>query len=105
MISAAASSMVSPAREAALMTSVARILALMFAGAAMASVAHANDSTAELGTGGLNLVRNEEVDLLSEDLRVSRDAIRVTYHFRNHTDAPVTYLVAFPLPAIDPTTE
>ena len=64
----------------------------------------ANDSTAELGTGGLNLVRNETVDLLSEDLYLSRDEIRVTYHFRNHTDAPVTYLVAFPLPAVDAST-
>src|SRR5579872_3383862 len=69
-----------------------------------ASPALANDSTAALGAGGLNLVRNEDVDLLSEDLRVGRDAIRVTYHFRNHTDQAVTYLVAFPLPAVDTTT-
>ena len=70
----------------------------------LASCALANDSTAALGTGGLNLVRNQEVDLLSEDLRVGRDEIRVTYHFRNSADHAVTYLVAFPLPAVDTTT-
>src|SRR5437016_3022410 len=80
-------------------------LPLVAACIVLASPALANDSTAELGIGGLSLVHNDAVDLLSEDLRVGRDSIGVTYHFRNHTDAPVTYLVAFPLPAIDPTAE
>src|SRR5258708_40371425 len=57
----------------------------------LASPALANDSTAALGAGGLNLVRNQEIDLLSEDLRVGRDRIRVTYHFRNHADRAGTY--------------
>lgn len=35
---------------------------------------------------------------------MATDEIRVTYHFRNHTDAPVTYLVAFPLPVVDAST-
>ena len=82
----------------------AAITGLCVLGSLLAAPALANDSTAELGTGGLNLVRNEAVDLLSEDLYLSRDEIRVTYHFRNHTDAPVTYLVAFPLPAVDAST-
>jgi hypothetical protein len=77
-----------------------RIL-LALAALALAFPALANDSTAELGAGGINLVRNEAVDLLSEDLFVSMDQVKVTYHFRNHTDAPVTYLVAFPLPPLD----
>lgn len=63
--------------------------------------ASANDSTAQLGAGGLQLVRNDTIEVLSEDLFVSAREVRVTYHFRNRTDAPVTYLVAFPLPAID----
>ncbi len=67
----------------------------------LASPVLANDSTAELGAGGINLVRNEAVDLLSEDLFVSTDQVKVTYHFRNHTEGPVTYLVAFPLPPLD----
>ena len=77
------------------------LLALAAAALALASPALANDSTAELGAGGINLVRNEAVDLLSEDLFVSMDQVKVTYHFRNHTDAAVTYLVAFPLPPLD----
>ena len=68
---------------------------------AMAAPAAANDSTAQLGAGGLQLVRNEAIELLAEDLYVSVDEVRVAYRFRNRTDAPVTYLVAFPLPAID----
>jgi hypothetical protein len=64
----------------------------------------ANDSTAALGAGGLNLVRNQEIDLLSEDLHISADEVRVTYRFRNGADHAVTYLVAFPLPVIDAST-
>ena len=56
-----------------------------------------------LGAGGIELVRNENVELLAEDLYVSVDEVRVAYRFRNRTDAPVTYLVAFPLPDIDMT--
>jgi hypothetical protein len=69
-----------------------------------AGAAAANDSTAELGAGGLELVRNDAIELLSEDLYVSADEVRVTYHFRNRTPEAVTYLVAFPLPAIDAST-
>jgi hypothetical protein len=67
----------------------------------LALPAAANDSTAEIGAGGLQLVRNETVELLAEDLYVSTEEVRVAYRFRNRTDAPVTYLVAFPMPAID----
>jgi hypothetical protein len=61
----------------------------------------ANDSTAALGVGGLQLVRTEAIELVSEDLFVSPDKVEVTYHFRNTSSAPVTTLVAFPLPPID----
>ena len=33
------------------------------------------------------------------------DEVRVTYRFRNHAEAPVTSLVAFPLPDVDASTE
>lgn len=73
------------------------------AGAALAfaAPASANDSTAELGAGGLELVRNEAVALLAEDLFISADEVRVTYRFLNKTDTPATFVVAFPLPVID----
>ena len=61
----------------------------------------ANDSTAELSAGGLQLVRSEAIQLVSEDLFVSADEVRVTYHFLNTADSPITTVVAFPLPPID----
>ena len=69
--------------------------------AALGGPAAANDSTAQLGAGGLELVRNDTIEILSEDLYVSAREVRVTYRFRNATDTSHTYLVAFPLPAID----
>ncbi|HET7717779.1 MAG TPA: DUF4424 domain-containing protein [Bauldia sp.] len=69
--------------------------------AACAASAEANDSTAQLGAGGLELVRNDAVRLVAEDLYVSPTEVRVAYRFRNGTASPVTYIVAFPLPVID----
>jgi hypothetical protein len=65
--------------------------------------APANDSTAELGVGGLQLVRNSVVEVTSEDLYVSAAEVRVAYRFRNKSSRPQDFLVAFPLPAIDAT--
>ncbi|MBN8996259.1 MAG: DUF4424 domain-containing protein [Rhizobiales bacterium] len=72
--------------------------------AALAAPALANDSTAALSAGGLELVRNDDIAILSEDLHVSAKEITVTYHFRNTTNHPVTYYVAFPLPSVDAST-
>ena len=60
----------------------------------------ANDTTAELGAGGLIFVRNPDVEMRSEQLSITLDQIRVTYHFANKSDKPVNDLVAFPLPDI-----
>jgi hypothetical protein len=46
---------------------------------ALAGSAVANDSTAELGTGGLDFVQNENVEMRSEQLFVSTEQIRVAY--------------------------
>lgn len=75
-------------------------LGLVPAFAALASPAFANDSTAELAAGGLEFVRNENIEMRSEQLSISPRQVRVTYHFFNTTDQPVTNLVAFPLPDI-----
>lgn len=77
---------------------------LVIAGAVATMVsghALANDSTAELGAGGLLLIQNDKVRLLSEDLYIAEAEVRVSYRFRNISDAPFTSLVAFPLPSID----
>lgn len=65
----------------------------------------ANDATAEIGVGGLQMVYNSAIEVVSEDLYVSPDEIRVSYRFRNITSAPVTVLVAFPLPPLGGTYE
>jgi hypothetical protein len=63
-----------------------------------AGSAHANDSAAEIGVGGLVLARNHAIRLDSEDLYLSRDRVKVTYRFTNTSDRDVDVLVAFPLP-------
>ncbi|MBM3488373.1 MAG: DUF4424 domain-containing protein [Alphaproteobacteria bacterium] len=68
---------------------------------ALAPPATANDSSATLGAGGIELRKNSAVTLAAEDLFVSREAVRVRYEFVNRTDRPVTTLVAFPLPVVD----
>lgn len=60
----------------------------------------ANDSMAELKTGGLIYVRTDAVAMERENLFISLDEIRVDYVFRNRTDQPVSSLVAFPMPEI-----
>ncbi|MCF4126580.1 DUF4424 domain-containing protein [Methylobacterium sp. SyP6R] len=63
--------------------------------------ARANDSAAALDAGGLVLVRDPDITLASEDLRIGLDRIAVDYVFRNGAAAPKTLRIAFPLPAID----
>ncbi len=81
------------------MRSSAIAIALVVATTA-AVPALANDSSAELTTGGLIFVRNENVEMQSEDLRISAKEIHVRYRFFNKSDKPVTVLVAFPMPEI-----
>ncbi len=66
--------------------------------AGLAAPSAANDSTATVGAGGLVLQKSESIAMLSEDLFVSVDEIRVGYRFRNVTAAPVSTVVAFPMP-------
>jgi hypothetical protein len=74
-------------------------LALIAAGAA-ATGAAANDSAAELATGGLVLTKNPAVEMRSEDLFISTKAVKVHYVFANTSAKDVTILVAFPMPDV-----
>ena len=74
--------------------------AFALAVAALAPAALANDTTAELATGGLIFVTTDEVEMRSEKLFISTEQVRVTYEFFNKSDKDVTTLVAFPLPEI-----
>jgi hypothetical protein len=60
----------------------------------------ANDTTAELSTGGLIFVHNENVEMTSEDLAISSKEVNVRYHFFNKAEKDMTVLVAFPMPDI-----
>ncbi|WP_244473064.1 DUF4424 family protein [Methylobacterium sp. Leaf100] len=65
------------------------------------SPARANDSAAELDAGGLVLVKDRDIGLVREDLRIGLERITVRYVFRNRSASPRTVRVAFPLPPID----
>ena len=74
---------------------------LLLAALALAAPALANDSVAVTAAGGLVLVPNDAIDMVSEDLYLSRQEVRVRYVFRNRTRAPVRVTVAFPMPDYD----
>lgn len=64
--------------------------------------AGANDGYAGLGAGGLEFGQSEHIRMLSEELHLSRSAVRVDYRFRNEGPADETVLVAFQLPPVAP---
>ncbi|MEA3031077.1 MAG: hypothetical protein QOG13_2402 [Sphingomonadales bacterium] len=73
-----------------------------FAGLALAAAAAmANDSSAEKAAGGLVLRQNRDIDMVSEDLFVSAEQVRVRYVFRNRAPRAQRVTVAFPMPDRD----
>jgi len=81
---------------------IASLLGLAcYASALPTAPARANDSSAELGAGGIQLVPNWDIEMAREDLYLSPETVGVRYVFRNTADEPVRILVAFPLPPVD----
>lgn len=81
------------------LTSEVAVFALM--GAIFAPLsASANDSTATLGAGGLELNTSADIVMQSEDLFLSPREVRVRYIFRNEADKDIKTRVAFPLPEV-----
>jgi hypothetical protein len=70
-------------------------LALFFSG-----VACANDTSVGYDNGGLVLTKNEAIEMKSEKLFISPNAIRISYEFYNRTDQDATLDIAFPMPDI-----
>lgn len=66
----------------------------------LAGGACANDSTASLAAGGLQLTVSPDIRLQSEVLTLSRSRVGVVYRFRNTGAHDVRTLVAFPLPVM-----
>ncbi|WP_174285318.1 DUF4424 domain-containing protein [Sphingomonas bacterium] len=80
---------------------IGRFMAFLGALGAVVPVAAplaANDTTAELATGGLQIATSPDIEMASEDLAISPDRIRVAYVFINHAGRPIDVPVAFPLP-------
>src|SRR6185369_16156379 len=63
--------------------------------------ARANDSSAAMAAGGLELIKNEQVRMVSEVLRIAPRLVEVNYVFENTGTTDITTLVAFPLPDLD----
>lgn len=76
-------------------------MAILGAGITLSVDSKANDSTARLDAGGLRLTFNPHIQLVQEDLYLSRDAVRVFYRFHNTSDRDIETLVAFPLPEME----
>jgi hypothetical protein len=72
----------------------------LVAGAAGAASAFANDTTAELTTGGLVLMKSNDIEMRSEDLAISQTEIAVSYRFFNRSPNDEVLTVAFPMPEV-----
>ena len=66
----------------------------------MATRGSANDTFAELATGGLVFTKSNDIEMHSEDLFISMKEILVQYHFFNRSDRDITTQIAFPMPDI-----
>ncbi len=75
-------------------------IALTALAATLAVPGSANDSSAAIGVGGLELNQNDAISMDSEDLFLSQQEVRVKYKFTNTTTKDVETLVSFPLPPL-----
>lgn len=63
--------------------------------------ASANDSTAEMKTGGLAFVQTDDIAMAEEKLSISPSKVNVEYRFHNNATKDVEALVAFPMPDVE----
>lgn len=61
-------------------------------------IAFANDTEAAVGVGGLEVQKNNDVEMQSEYLYVSRELIEVKYKYLNTSQNDLNLLVTFPVP-------
>lgn len=78
-----------------------RYWAVLVAAMGLSGPVIANDTTATVGVGGLQFVQNDNIRMVSEDLYLSMEEVRVRYEFENLTDEGQRVLVAFPMPEIE----
>lgn len=75
-------------------------VALTSLATSLSAPSSANDSSAAIGLGGLELTQNDAISMDSEDLFLSRTQVRVKYTYTNTSDKDVETLVSFPLPPL-----
>jgi hypothetical protein len=79
-----------------------KLESLLFAFALLApSIARADDSSAQLGAGGLVLTHSDSIRMAAEDLRISPRDVSARFRFENDGKSDIDTIVAFPLPDID----
>jgi hypothetical protein len=64
-------------------------------------IARADDSSAELGTGGLVLTHSDAIRMAAEDLRISPRDVSARFQFINDSTTDIDTIMAFPLTDID----
>lgn len=74
---------------------------MIFSTAILALQVNANDSTGYVGTGGIQYLKSKDIQMVSEDLFISKKIIKVDYQFKNLTHTEFTKTILFPLPRVD----
>lgn len=64
-------------------------------------LAISNDSTGYVATGGVQYLKNKDIQMFSEDLFISKRIIKVDYQFKNLSNKDVTETILFPLPKVE----
>jgi hypothetical protein len=59
---------------------------------------YANDSAAEIATGGIQFKEEKNISIEREELSISKKRIEVNYLFRNHSKTDISTEIAFPIP-------
>lgn len=61
---------------------------------------YANDSVGYIGTGGIQYIQNNNIQMQREDLYLSKKLIKVDYQFKNLSKRNITENILFPLPKV-----
>lgn len=79
------------------------LVSALLAGAALcfSGTAIADDSSATLGMGGVQLTQSADIRMAAEDLSISTTKVRVRFEFANDSSRDIDTAVAFVLPDID----
>lgn len=78
-----------------------RIRLLLAASLMTPLIGQANDSSSFIGTGGIEYLKNPHISMLSEDLYISKQQIRVAYQLKNQSKQDIHETILFPLPILE----